>query len=474
MKTRLLTSCFVLVLCTNLLSQTPQAKNAVSFKWAWIDHHTPQFNFLNGNWAPYDQLTTGAEISYTRWLNRSLNLNLPFRIGTADLSLDTPKGKVASSWLSLDAILQLKLLDNDHWINPYVLAGIGGVTTNWNPISTQLPLGAGLNICLNPNFYLNSQAEYRLALGEGLDNIQFLVGMTFVLGETEKPPVDSDGDGIPDLEDQCPLEAGPAATKGCPDADGDGISDTDDECPKQAGSFALKGCPDTDGDGIADINDGCPLEAGLATLMGCPDRDNDGISDNDDRCPDVAGSVNLKGCPDSDNDGIADIDDNCPDIAGPASNRGCPLDSDGDGVPDKDDRCPDVKGPVSNKGCPELKEEEKKVISLAIQNIQFESNSAILTKDSYGVLDQLADVLAKNPAYSCEIAGHTDATGSDTLNQVLSERRAFTCYEYLKTKGIDPKRLSHGGFGQTMPVGDNKTSTGRRQNRRVEFDLQVK
>lgn len=288
MKTRLLTCFFVLVLSTNLLSQTSQTKNAVSFKWAWIDHHTPQLSFLNGDWATYEQLTKGAEISYTRWLNRSLNLNLPVRLATADLSFDTPKGSVASSWLSLDAILQLKLLDNDHWINPYLLAGIGGVSTNWNPITAQLPFGAGLNVCLNPNIYLNSQTEYRMALNDGIDNMQFLVGMTFVLGETVKPPVDSDEDGIPDLEDECPLEAGPASTKGCPDTDSDGISDKNDDCPKEAGSIAMKGCPDADGDGIADLNDECPLEAGFASLMGCPDRDNDGITDNDDRCPDVA------------------------------------------------------------------------------------------------------------------------------------------------------------------------------------------
>ncbi|MBP6183547.1 MAG: OmpA family protein [Saprospiraceae bacterium] len=474
MKTRFLTCCFVLVLSVNLLSQTPQAKNAVSFKWAWIDHHTPQLNFWNGDWAPYEQLTSGAEISYTRWLNRSLNLNIPVRLGTADLTLDSPKGKVASSWLSLDAILQLKLLDNDYWINPYLLGGIGGVTTNWEPITAQVPLGAGLNVRIYPNFYLNSQAEYRLALDEGIDNMQFLVGMTFFLGDTAKPPVDSDGDGIPDLEDLCPLEAGPAATKGCPDADGDGISDKDDLCPKEAGSIAMKGCPDSDNDGIADLKDECPKEAGSSALMGCPDKDKDGIADKNDRCPDIAGSINLKGCPDRDSDGVADLDDNCPDVVGPASNKGCPVDSDGDGVPDKDDRCPDVMGPASNKGCPELKEEEKKIINLAIQNVQFETNSATLTKDSYGVLDQLAEVLVKNPAYSCDIAGHTDATGSPTLNQSLSERRAQACYDYLKTKGIDAKRLSHIGYGQTKPVGDNKTSVGRKQNRRTEFDLKVK
>ena len=84
--------------------------------------------------------------------------------------------------------------------------------------------------------------------------------------------IDSDGDEVPDSEDDCPTEAGLASLNGCPDADGDGIADKDDECPTEAGPADNDGCPypDSDGDGVLDKNDECPDEAGPVDNDGCP------------------------------------------------------------------------------------------------------------------------------------------------------------------------------------------------------------
>ncbi len=76
--------------------------------------------------------------------------------------------------------------------------------------------------------------------------------------------------------------------------------------------------------------------------------------------------------------------------------------------------------------------------------------------------------------YSLNIAGHTDSQGDAKLNLDLSERRAKRCYDYLVSKGIAAGRMASAGFGETKPVGDNKTAAGREQNRRVEFELYVK
>jgi hypothetical protein len=81
---------------------------------------------------------------------------------------------------------------------------------------------------------------------------------------------DSDGDNVPDSEDECPNIPGPMATKGCPDTDGDGIPDHKDDCPTVFGLEKYKGCPDTDLDGIPDNKDVCPYEAGPASNNGCP------------------------------------------------------------------------------------------------------------------------------------------------------------------------------------------------------------
>lgn len=467
---RTLFTLFAILLVLQLQAQAPEARNAVTGKYVFVDHYTP---YLDGTIADRDVMTSALEIGYTRWLNKSINLHFPVRLGTADLP-QTDRPRKDLTWLSLDATLQIKLFDNTKWINPYLVAGVGAVMTDWNEVSPQAPAGAGINFRLNPNFYINSQVEYRWDFSSDAENIHYGIGGVFVIGNVKKKPVDTDGDGISDLEDRCPLIPGSVELMGCPDADGDGIADMDDQCPDQPGTVALKGCPDADGDGITDANDACPNEAGPVATGGCPDQDGDGVVDSDDQCPEQAGPANLMGCPDRDNDGVADIKDRCPDVPGDAANGGCPSDRDNDGVADVNDRCPDEAGPASNKGCPELKQEEKEVVQIAIQNVQFESNSSVLTPASLPLLDNLVTVLKNNAGYSCGIAGHTDSSGDDSYNQALSERRAKACYDYLVSKGIAATRLSHAGYGETKPVGDNATAEGRRANRRVEFDLQVK
>jgi outer membrane protein OmpA-like peptidoglycan-associated protein len=99
-----------------------------------------------------------------------------------------------------------------------------------------------------------------------------------------EPPLDTDGDGVPDAEDACPTQVGDASPgayrRGCPpDRDRDGIPDADDACPEVPGLPSddpkKNGCPaDTDGDGIPDDKDACPREAGPASAdpkqNGCP------------------------------------------------------------------------------------------------------------------------------------------------------------------------------------------------------------
>jgi outer membrane protein OmpA-like peptidoglycan-associated protein len=86
---------------------------------------------------------------------------------------------------------------------------------------------------------------------------------------------------------------------------------------------------DSDGDGVPDVDDACPEVAGPVENRGCPlsgDRDRDQITDDIDRCPDVAGPRENFGCPwpDRDRDGVADAEDRCPDEPGPKENSGCP------------------------------------------------------------------------------------------------------------------------------------------------------
>ena len=233
---------------------------------------------------------------------------------------------------------------------------------------------------------------------------------------------------------------------------------------------------DSDGDGVFDSRDKCPTVPGVAKYEGCPvpDTDKDGIFDDKDKCPEMAGYPELDGCPypDRDKDGVTDNKDRCPDEPGSTKNDGCPVtDRDNDGVPDESDRCPDEAGPASNQGCPEIKQEVIQKTAAIAKNIYFDVNSAKLQKRSYASLDELVQILKKNPGYHLNIESHTDNTGANDYNQNLSNNRSATVMNYLVSKGIDAGRLTATGFGEDKPIATNDTNQGRSMNRRSELRL---
>jgi len=229
---------------------------------------------------------------------------------------------------------------------------------------------------------VNGQSQ--LVYKDLFHHAEITVAAFFLLGGG--PGKDTDGDGIPDREDECPEQAEDRDEfqdqDGCPerDNDKDGVVDTKDRCPlvpeDRDDWRDSDGCPDpdNDGDGLQDTEDGCPGQAedsdGFQDDDGCPDPDNDqdGIPDGRDGCPLEAEDLDKfrddDGCPEPDNDGdgIPDIGDKCPNAAeelnGIDDDDGCPeKDSDGDGVYDGADRCPaddeDVDGYEDKDGCPD-------------------------------------------------------------------------------------------------------------------------
>jgi outer membrane protein OmpA-like peptidoglycan-associated protein len=305
------------------------------------------------------------------------------------------------------------------------------------------------------------------------------IGFTYAIGEgmgtSVKKPKDKDEDGVPDKYDLCkntePKYRRFVDSVGCPaDTDKDGILDADDKCPDVAGPEQFKGCPDADGDGIQDKLDACPNQAGDAKFNGCPDTDGDGVSDKDDACPTTAGLAAFGGCPDTDGDGVEDRKDKCPNLAGAIAGEGCP-DTDGDGVFNNIDKCPDVAGAVANKGCPEIKKEVIQKIALAAKGINFETGKAVITAGSFKSLDDLVTLLNSYPGASVEIQGHTDNNGTPESNKTLSQERANSVKRYLSAGGVSEARMTAIGYGQEMPLADNKTEAGKTKNRRVDFKL---
>ncbi len=343
------------------------------------------------------------------------------------------------SYYAVDGTIKYNFLEGTT-IDPYL--GVGGGYTWVDEIGAGTLNGTvGFNLWFSDNIGLTVQSSYKHAFEDYLQtHFQHTAGISIKFGGA--------------------------------DTDGDGIYDKDDACPDVAGLEAFNGCPDTDGDGIEDSKDDCPNEAGLAELNGCPDTDGDGVADKDDKCPTVAGLKALAGCPDADGDGVTDADDKCPDVAGPAANKGCPWpDTDGDGVLDKDDKCPDVKGTVANAGCPEVSAEVQKTLNEYAKTILFDLGKSTIKSQSEKVLGDIIGILNEYPTSKFTVEGHTDSTGSDKLNQSLSEARALSVKEYLVENGIDEFRLSALGYGEAKPIDTNNTKAGRANNRRVEINL---
>ena len=303
---------------------------------------------------------------------------------------------------------------NDGWFAPYI--GVGGGYTWIDDIGFGTAnVLAGLDFWIAENLALTFQSTYKQAFEDnyGATHFQHTAGLKFKFGGK-----DTDGDGIYDYEDECPL------IPGLPE---------------------FNGCPDTDGDGIPDILDACPLIPGLPEFDGCPDTDGDGLPDNLDECPLVPG---------------------------PIANNGCPwADGDGDGVADKDDLCPDVTGTIANSGCPEVNEAMRIALNSYAKTILFDVDKSTIKKQSDVVLNDIIAIMKEYPTAKFLIEGHCDGYGTVELNNKLSKARAAAVENYLQENGIADDRLSSKGFGKSNPLYTNKTREGRAGNRRVEISL---
>lgn len=106
----------------------------------------------------------------------------------------------------------------------------------------------------------------------------------------------------------------------------------------------------------------------------------------------------------------------------------------------------------------------------AVEQINFEYDKSTISRNSYSYLDKIATFMI-NTNNKVEIKGHTDNRGTEDYNMNLSKQRAEAVYNYLLKKGVDRNKLSYSYYGLTQPVASNDTEEGRKQNRRVEFEI---
>ena len=103
--------------------------------------------------------------------------------------------------------------------------------------------------------------------------------------------------------------------------------------------------------------------------------------------------------------------------------------------------------------------------------ILFDTNKSDLRAASMTEIQKMAEILKKYPDTNVLVEGHTDASGSDAINQPLSERRAQAVANYTTSQGVDAARITTKGYGSSQPIGDNTTAEGKQANRRVEIAI---
>jgi subtilase family serine protease/thiol-disulfide isomerase/thioredoxin/uncharacterized membrane protein YphA (DoxX/SURF4 family) len=287
--------------------------------------------------------------------------------------------------------------------------------------------------------------------------------------------LDTDKDGIPDSQDNCPNKS----NKDQSDADKDGVGDVCDNCPKKYnpdqkdsdkdGIGDACDVSDTDKDGIPDSQDNCPNTSNKDQT----DADKDGAGDVCDNCPKKYNPDQI----DSDKDGAGDICDNCPKIYNPDQidsdkdgiGDACDvIDTDNDGIPDSQDNCPnksnkdqtdadkdgvgDVCDNCLKKYNPDQKDSDKDGIGDACE-------TTVTTSPMTGLPDLFIDriicdeqsnvirYVVKNAGDSVAPAGHvtrlTDGTGNiaeDTVPTALDPgytyTGTFTRYQWVTDVGV--------------------------------------
>ena len=397
----------------------------------FLDPESVPFDADTAAFTPKLKDTFTYTLSGTYNFSRHLGLELALQLAPAEVN------RLSIFTVNLDAIWYPIRHD---WIVPFV--GLGPSFSDTIPQSDAYghDVDPGLNVMAGVKIYpwkhvgLRVDFRYLASFATSDDapdgrsevmgnDLAFSVGLFGNFGgepEKKKVPIilDTDGDGILDSVDACPLVPGKASAKGCPDADEDTIADDVDRCPKDAGPVEYQGCPDKDGDKIVDVDDRCPNEPGLPEFKGCPDDDSDKIANVDDKCPKIPGTAEFGGCP------------------------------------------------------PPPPIELVQKFSGNIKGITFERDSDVIRKTSFRVLDEAVKVMGDYPQIRLLIEGHTSSEGSRDHNLDLSDRRAKSVKAYMVSQGVTDDRIDTKGFGPDVPVvTPDNTEAKRAKNRRIEFKI---
>jgi len=392
--------------------------------------------------------------------------------------------------IPLDFRFILSPFEMDVW-NPYIYAGVGGMyytveklpsvpspqevkVKGWTGI---LPIGGGFEIGISDAFIIDISGGYTFTLSDNLNGYNNKdaedgdkaydgyfnagIGFTFVNGYGAS---DKDGDGLTKREEQ---EIGTDPNN--PDSDADGLQDGEEV--RVYITDALN--PDSDADAL---KDGAEVKTHATDPLKA-DTDTDLLSDGDE--------VNSFKTDPLDNDTDDDLLNDGKEVN---KYKTDPLraDTDGEGLNDGEEINKYRSDPLNvdtdggtvddftevQRGTNPLDPADDVIkidVPIVLEGITFATGKSAITPESAQVLQGALKTLATYPDIIVEISGHTDNVGSNSSNQVLSQKRADSVRFWLINKGVDPDRIIAKGYGEDYPRVPNDSSVNKRMNRRIEF-----
>ncbi len=438
-------------------------------------------------------------------------LELQFNSGYGyNRGLDRSNTLYESSIIPIDLRLRFSPFDIIGW-NPYAYFGGGAIYVERTKISNtglvnpdkcgedgwfaNFPVGLGTEIALSENVLLDLSFGGAITTSYHLDSYQgntkiydtyfsLTAGLTFTgesgssdgdkdgLTKREESEIgtdpnnpDSDDDGLNDGDEVNIYVTNPLLA----DSDSDGLNDSREVLHYKTDPLSM----DTDKDKLNDI-----AEATIYfTNPLIPDSDSDGLDDFEELKHYLTNPLEN----DTDQDRLTDYEETLTYKTNPKL-----FDSDADGLSDYEEVMiyktnPNVRdtdgGTVDD--LTEIKKETDPLngdddlvavgVPIILEGITFEIGRSYIKPESESVLNQSLNTLIDYPDITIEIAGHTDNTGSKSINQRLSIQRAESVRNWLIRNGINPKRVSVKGYGPDRPVATNDTVEGRQKNRRIEL-----
>lgn len=400
-----------------ILAQTAERPFMAGLSANFFDYQGP----MTGDYAQLATYDPGIAFGGYGYINNSLNYSLNTTFAPEVIYPTSENNFISTSMLDVKGMLRWTILHPEKFFVPYIGTGFG-LNTASNNVRLYVPAAVGMRLRFTENFGLQLESTWQQSLRSGdFQPVSHMVGFVFALPATRKPepkPIreEEPKNTIADLSDR----------------DFDGVPDRDDQCPDEKGLHMYLGCPEPE-------TEDTPGSGAPAAVVDVPE-----VTQPEEVYSPVGEVTNV------------DPYDTEGDFAQGASSGQSVSNNSGASVEST------ARVPASALAA----------LNMELQNVYFDNASYELNAEAISILDRAAELMRENPSLDLQVMGHTDESGGERNNIVLSIQRAYKVKYYLVyERNIPMSRISSDGYSSVEPVGSNATEEGRSLNRRVELQL---